>query len=537
MRLKHVFCFVAVIVLFISFLVSCKNNNGTDDNDTRPIIRLAAPHNPYIEDFETNKYKLWLEEQTGLRIEMDWLPAKDAEQIARLALTTGENLPDAYVGFGSYELFNSSSLQRFAEQGRIIALDEYIEKYGDNIKKAFVELKDDNVRELVTAADGHIYYMLGFSSSIITRYRQVMWINKGWLDKLNLQVPTTTEEFREVLQAFATRDPNNNGINDEIPLCGTEEAYSKQPYDYLFGAFIYNDEKHSRLLKENGNLSFAPIRDEWRNALMYMRSLYDEGLISPLTFTQDDKQLQQMANDPRDILGAFTTAGITRTVLQNSPEIMQRYVGIGPLTGPDGVRLSSVSIPLPKPNGVITSASQYPEEVFKLFDLMLSEEACLMGRYGEKGVDWEFAKPGDLSIYGTPATVRIINQLWNTPQNKHLMQICPYISRPKYSGGVTWDGNTTDGEYMNAQAALQYVGSEPEEYVGALVFTPAEENEIAEIRDDIEAHVRRTIVEFITGERDVYDDEVWELYKLEYAELGLNEFLEAAQRASDRMGE
>ncbi len=34
---------------------------------------------------------------------------------------------------------------------------------------------------------------------------------------------------------------------------------------------------------------------------------------------------------------------------------------------------------------------------------------------------------------GTPATIRIIKQLWNTPQNTHLCQIGPYVSRPKFA--------------------------------------------------------------------------------------------------------
>lgn len=539
-RLRQVICLALanglLLLLLLPALSACGSSGDKPEQSAGPtVVRLAAPQNQYIEDFETNAYKLWLEEQTGLRIEMTWIPAKDAEQLVRLALTTGENLPDAYVGFSSYDLFSSYNLQLLGEQGRVLPLDPYIEAYGENLNKLFSELKEYRIREFMQSADGHFYYMPGFSSSTITRYRQIMWINKGWLESLHLPIPTTTEEFQAVLKAFATQDPNGNGIADEIPLCGSEEMYSKQSYEYLMSAFIYNDEKHYRLLKNDGQLRFAPITEQWRQGLQYMRTLYNEGLISPLSFTQDDRQLGEMATDSRDILGAFTSAGITKTVLQNSPEALERYVGIAPLTGPEGVGTAAVSTPLPKANGVITSACKNPEAVFRLFDLMLSEEACLRGRYGEKGVDWDFAKPGDISIYGTPATIKILNQIWNTPQNKHLMQIVPYVSRPKFSGGVTWDGNTTDGEYMNAQAALQYVGSEPEEYVGALIFTPDEENRIEKIREALDAQVHQTMIAYITGQRNIDDDADWNRAKEEYSSLGLQEFLDTAQAASDRM--
>ena len=501
------------------------------------VVRLCAPQNAYIEHFETNAYKLWLEQQSGLTIEMTWLPEQDADQIMALALSTGENLPDAYVGFGNNNALNHISIQRYGQQGTVLPLGELIEQYGTNLKSVWAELSAYSVKELMTSADGQIYFMPGFSSSPITRYRQVMWVNKGWLDALDLPVPTTTEEFEAMLLAFATGDPNGNGVADEIPLAGTEDYPGKQVYDYLFNAFIYNNEKNMRLLLERGQVRFAPVMDEWRAGLRYMNGLYEAGLISPLSFHQDDQQMKQMANDPRDILGAFTTSGITYTVQQNSPEIMARYVGIAPLEGPEGVRLATVSIPLPKVNGIITTACKNPEAVFQLFDLMLSEEACLRGRYGEQGVDWDFAAPGEVSMYGTPATIRIINQLWNTPQNKHLKQIVPYVSRPKFSGGVSWDGVTTDGEYMNAQAAMLYQPYEPTEFVGLLVYTPEEELAIQTQRSDIERYVRQSIADFITGTRDIDSDAQWNDYCAQFEALGLPAFLDASQNAQNRMNQ
>ncbi|MCL1895789.1 MAG: extracellular solute-binding protein, partial [Clostridiales bacterium] len=390
------------LLLLLSFS-SCGGLVPDGKAETERItVRLAAPQNPNIQDFDTNLYKLWLEEQTGLNLEMTWLPSEDAEKIVRQQLDSGADLPDAYIGFGDYALFKNPSIQTYAERGRVIALNDYIEKYGTYTKGVFEELPEHNIKSYMTSADGNIYFMPGFSSSVITRYRQLMWVNKDWLSELNLKTPTTTEEFRDMLLAFQERYP------DKIPMAGTEGHYSKNPYDFLFNAFIYNDINNSRIVLEDGIVGFAPIRDEWREALKYMRGLYDEGLYSPLSFTQDNQQMNQMANDANDILGAFLSPGITYTVQQNSPEIMERYIGIGPLEGPEEVKLTTVFVPIPKSSGIITSACEHPEEVFKLFDLMLSEEACLMGRYGTKGEDWDFAEEG-ISIYGTPATINIIN--------------------------------------------------------------------------------------------------------------------------------
>ena len=232
---------------------------------------------------------------------MTWLPAEDAERIAMLALATGEGLPDAFVGFGSrsYDIFNNLNLQRYGASGVIIPLNELIERYGANLKAVWDEHAEHNMEAFMTMPDGNIYYMPGFSSSLITRYvHQVMWVNRSWLKTLDIPVPTTTAEFRDMLMAFKTGDPNGNGIADEIPLAGTEEHYSKQIYNFLFNAFIYNDAIYDRLLLENGVVGFAPVRDEWREALHYMHGLYQDGLISPFSFTQSNQQHVQMANLP-----------------------------------------------------------------------------------------------------------------------------------------------------------------------------------------------------------------------------------------------
>ena len=524
----HAKLFFITFILFAALGPALAACGRTAHEPERITVHLCAPQSQYIQDFDTNLYKLWLEEQTGLNIEMTWLPPDDAEAIVRRQLLSGEDLPDAYVGFGNTELFSLSNIESYGTSGVIIPLNDLIKEFGVHTQALWQELPEFNIKQNMTATDGNIYFLPGFSSSVITRYRQIMWVNVGWLDELSLPVPETTDEFADMLRAFRDSDPGR------IPMAGTSAHYSKQPYDFLLNAFIYNDIRNARMFLENGRVRFAPITDEWREALKYMHGLYAEGLYSPLSFSQDNQQFNQMANDSLDILGAFLSPGITLTVLQNSPEVLARYAGIAPLSGPEGVRLTTVFSPIARANGMITKAAKHPQELFLLFDLMLSEEASLMGRYGEWGVDWDFAGPAEVSIYGTPATVHIINQIWNTPQNKHLAQIVPYVSRPKYSGGVTWDGNTTDGEYINAQAAMLHGDFEPDEYLAILIFSPDEEARIAPIRAGIEAYVDKALADFITGGRDIYDDGDWAAYLGAFDDLGLDTLLSTAQTAYDR---
>jgi hypothetical protein len=88
---------------------------------------------------------------------------------------------------------------------------------------------------------------------------------------------------------------------------------------------------------------------------------------------------------------------------------------------------------------------------------------------------------------------------------------------------------------MNAQAVMLYRGHEPAEYIGELIFTVEEEERLTNIREDVAAYVRQSTVNFITGEWDVYCDEIWAEYINEYERLGLPMLIRISQNAVDRM--
>ena len=69
-----------------------------------------------------------------------------------------------------------------------------------------------------TDSKGRIYAIADGRGKAYSGTGQHMLINKAWLDKLGMQVPTTRDELEDVLKAFKTEDPNGNGQADEIPM-------------------------------------------------------------------------------------------------------------------------------------------------------------------------------------------------------------------------------------------------------------------------------------------------------------------------------
>ena len=83
--------------------------------------------------------------------------------------------------------------------------------------------------------DGTIYTLPQVNSGAELRVARKLFINKKWLENVNMEVPTTTEELYQLLKAFKEQDANGNGDpNDEIPLCSQDWTSIQES---LFGAF------------------------------------------------------------------------------------------------------------------------------------------------------------------------------------------------------------------------------------------------------------------------------------------------------------
>lgn len=92
----------------------------------------------------------------------------------------------------------------------------------------------------VTMPDGEIYSM--------PKYDEVLWtlmgnyhafINADWLEKLNLEMPETTDELVEVLKRFVNDDPNGNGKNDEIGIVSCVTSGNFGGFVWQMNSFLY----------------------------------------------------------------------------------------------------------------------------------------------------------------------------------------------------------------------------------------------------------------------------------------------------------
>ena len=92
-------------------------------------LSVAVPVNAKVENIHTNAYTLFLEENSGINLEIVELSASDAATQVNTIMLSGD-LPDAFMGYN----FGYDELASYADAGYLLPLDEYIEAYGDEYR-------------------------------------------------------------------------------------------------------------------------------------------------------------------------------------------------------------------------------------------------------------------------------------------------------------------------------------------------------------------------------------------------------------------
>ena len=154
-------------------------------------------------------------------------------------------------------------------------------------------LSEENCPELMTYVGDNWNYMtmdgqiLGVPSMLDVPSSHVTFVRQDWLDNLGLEMPTTLDEFTEVLRAFTTQDPDGNGEDDTYGMSGAGYSY----LSFIMGAFGASTEE-DYFLNDDGTITTNAISEDYREALRYLRDIYAEGLIDPEMFTCTYEQAQ-----------------------------------------------------------------------------------------------------------------------------------------------------------------------------------------------------------------------------------------------------
>lgn len=504
-------------------------------------LRVWSNLQPTMADgIEKNDATLFLEEKTGIHIQWEKVGINEAKEKLRVVMAANTDLPDVFMFSNSGAIVTTEQVFSYGMQGLLLPLNDLIAKYGDSIFTAF-ELNKEKERA-ITAPDGKIY---GLPSTSDGAYHmtanQKFYMNKAWLDKLGLSLPTTLDEFYNVLAAFRDKDPNGNGAKDEVPLSGSiGSMFTRSTLDcFLMNAFQYSTsyEKYWLYRDDADQVQFAATTDGYREGLRYFRKLYEEGLMDKEIFinTNDSLKMLSGAGDGNK-LGSFTAMFPIAGVSTDNPEFKD-YVALPPLQGPAGRIAPDTTSGGAGFMYLITSSCKYPEAAFRMGDYLMTiatgkkdtfEDMTV--RYGKEGTGWERAKEGDIGIDGSPAIFRKLPVEVNGAQTAYWYDLGPMTYPSSERNGAA----IADPSAYNIEKALYddtkncYEPYRVNRTVPYMNFAPEDTEVLTDIRINIQNYGQEALAAFVTGEMDIEKD--WEAYVQNMRDLGVDTLVELTNK-------
>ncbi|MDR1325823.1 MAG: extracellular solute-binding protein [Treponema sp.] len=475
------------------------------------------------------------EQKTNIQAQINNFPYATALERKNIMVATGD-YPDVIAGW----IVTGNDVMTWANEGLIIPLETLIEQYTVNIKTA---LSLTGVRQSMTLPDGHIYSPPYPYQEPLVTYSP--WINRLWLEQLGLQMPTTTDELKQVLIAFRDRIPAVNG-QKIIPFAAEPNNFS---VGELAGWFGVNASRRGAnaggFAIINGQIQSTLTSNEYKAAIKFFADLYKEGLVDPELFTQE--VAMYTAKNNLKLYGVMYDYGPLAWKQQERPagwtqgDIETDFDPMPVLKAP-GVtnpvwRRNCYGITLFRNQFVITDKAKNPITILRWLDYVYSQDASPATDRGPLGVKWE--KVGDRTYreifkaigqngwtqadedkyaWGNvfpPPLPRFHRNNPGLPENLRTEVLPPVGLRPGY-------------DYQGVRDALY----EPylDERIPDLWLSQDVAKRRADIQTAISSYVDQKEAEWVSGQANI--DAEWDAYIAQLNRLGLQELTAIIRNAA-----
>lgn len=238
------------------------NNSNMPENDT----------------YTDNAYTRYIKSVINVQ-NVDTFEANDSQYDTNvsMAISMG-SLPDIMV------VSSQDEVEQLVEAGLIEDLTEsYNNCISDRIRKMY-ESYGDSLKDMVTY-DGKI---MALPETNITDGPNLVWLRKDWMDKLGLSEPHTIDDVVNIVKHFISEDPGNNGEDasgkpntvglavdtDVTGECGYSSEFLLDIIFACFGAY-----PKQWIMNDDGEIVYGSVTDEAKEALSYINSLYNQGVI------------------------------------------------------------------------------------------------------------------------------------------------------------------------------------------------------------------------------------------------------------------
>nr|WP_304579118.1 extracellular solute-binding protein [uncultured Acetatifactor sp.] len=526
-----------------------QEDSGQEEGTELEVVRILGRNYTYtgangktvtLKDWSTEgKSKRWakLEEELakkGVKLELDLIEPDQFDTTIQTMAASGE--------LSNYDLVNITPLDdktklNLVKQGQLQSVSDIWEQYSEGSYKDFLATEAGQFYEKrMRLEDGKVYWITDFET-MTYKGEESAWvlgfqIRQDWLDALNLEMPTNTDELYDVLKAFQDQDVNGNGQADEEFLVNYSSFATDLAQCFGLGIDI------TFVNSQNGNKVESPwYQENVKDYIQYMQKLYAAGLLK----MEDSQSSSDMANNK---VAAVANWG---TELWLEPQITVPEGAAYPWFAPIRVQAVEGQTPLFRGSNkynpgwtatAVPASSDKQQAIAKILDFLVTEESVHLTERGIEGVSYEMidGKVHSISDPTLENTDAVGMSLWCNGS------IFPrYTLNNEISEGMddTIAYAETNGVKNNQSAKSDFTLScinDPEHRLlhdenGYAVPTAEEIDHTNEISTDLRTYSSELLTKLIMGEKSLED---WDSYIADLKELGLDDLIAINQARYDR---
>jgi putative aldouronate transport system substrate-binding protein len=398
----------------------------------------------------------FIEEKFNIDYTVTTYPSADEYSNLLNVRVASDNPPDLMY-------LTKDQLREYHKSGLLLDLTPYLDQLS-------------NVPDFLGTKDPFLTATFDGKVEAVPRLRGIpaktFWLRKDWLEKVNMQVPTTLDELYAVAKAFTDNDPDGNGKKDTYGITGVGNMESFLP---VFGA--YGAGLPGTFYLEDGKLVNAFYDEGSQQALDYIKKLLSDGLIEP-DFMSNTNENQSLEKAYQGKAGIIYTHWATITKTENQKQILAvnpsaTWVQGSNITGPGGdfnttydIGGDSGFLALPKK---LEKNPEKIERVLELVNFLATTEGSNLVMYGLEGKHYTIT---DGRVVPTPLLDEeggsfVVHQLLGRKEPEYLYTKFPNdIGHVDYANSLprleTLNGFIVRPDNYNNADALRYAN---EEYV------------------------------------------------------------------------
>ena len=490
-----------------------------------PIVDETATFSILVDDSGKLEDKVMypiLEEQTNVKVDAILLPYEVARERKNILISSGD-YPDA---IGGWLLSETDILNDGMGEGLYIPLEDLIEEYAPNMR-AILEIP--GVRQTMTLPDGHIYTIPYVIEEPLVTF--LPWINMDWLERVGMEMPTTTDELTEVLRAFKEQDANGNGDpNDEIPFSGDPNNLNIGQLAGWFGVNAYGSSRgtHPYFAMIDGKIEFQANKEGFRDFIKYFAGLYAEGLVDPELFTQDLALWKSKGK--QDLYGVSVAYGsgdfydpdpITNKTPFDALPVLRASDDIEPVYRRNGYGVTTFRTQV-----AITDKAADPALIIRWFDNVFELDNSIQIQNGLFGVKIEKLDDGSFRRLDESGLTEEEREKydWGNMFTQSLPKLIPVGLKIAPAEGI-------EPKYEEKPIADALYEPYLDEPIPQAWLTGEAAERSSALQTDIASYVDQKVAEWISGEKDI--DAEWDAYVAQLDKLGLAELTQIKQDAID----